>query len=212
MVIVLCVFYFDFVDGYLLCYVCDVILVVMYYVDGQIVLILVGLFGFWFGEFVGLVFGVFGLCGYMEVYGYMLIVMSDKDGFDFEFECWLFEVDVVILQLFWFVYLSVEWIVCVLKLKFVLMVGIGFDYVDLDVVVCVYIIVVEVIGLNSISVVEYVVMMMFVLVCNYLLLYVIVQQGGWNIVDCVVCSYDVEGMYFGMVGVGCIGFVVLCWL
>ena len=47
---------------------------------------------------------------------------------------------------------------------------------------------------NSISVAEHVVMMILALVRNYIPSYGWVVTGGWNIADCVVRSYDLEGM------------------
>jgi formate dehydrogenase len=62
---------------------------------------------------------------------------------------------------------------------------------------------------NSISVAEHVVMMVLGLVRNYIPSHQWVVKGGWNIADCVMRSYDVEGMHVGTVAAGRIGQAVL---
>ena len=138
----------------------------------------------------------------MEAHGHTLIVTSDKDGPDSEFERRLPEADVVISQPFWPAYLTAERIARAPKLKLALTAGIGSDHVDLDAAARAHITVAEVTGSNSISVAEHVVMTTLALVRNYLPSHAIAQQGGWNIADCVSRSYDVEGMHFGTVGAG----------
>ena len=145
----------------------------------------------------------------MEAHGHTLIVTSDKDGPDSEFERRLPEADVVISQPFWPAYLTAERIARAPKLKLALTAGIGSDHVDLDAAARAHITVAEVTGSNSISVAEHVVMTTLALVRNYLPSHAIAQQGGWNIADCVSRSYDVEGMHFGTVGAGRIGLAVL---
>ena len=68
----------------------------------------------------------------MEAHGHTLIVTSDKDGPDSEFERRLPEADVVISQPFWPAYLTAERIARAPKLKLALTAGIGSDHVDLD--------------------------------------------------------------------------------
>lgn len=75
--------------------------------------------------------------------------------------------DVIISVLFYFVYMICECIEKVLNLKLVIIVGVGFDYVDLVVVSEYNIGVVEVIGSNIVSVVEYVVMDLLIFFRNY---------------------------------------------
>ena len=117
---------------------------------------------------VGSVSGALGLRAYMEAHGHTLIVTSDKDGPDSEFERRLPEADVVISQPFWPAYLTAERIARAPKLKLALTAGIGSDHVDLDAAARAHITVAEVTGSNSISVAEHVVMTTLALVRNYL--------------------------------------------
>jgi formate dehydrogenase len=87
--------------------------------------------------------------------------------------------------------------------------GIGSDHVDLEAACANDITVVEVTYCNSISVAEHVVMMILSLVRNYIPSYKQVIEGNWNIADCVVRAYDVEGMSVGTVAAGRIGLAVL---
>lgn len=52
-------------------------------------------------------------------------------------------------------------------------------------------------------------MMILSLVRNYIPSYKQVIAGNWNIADCVVRAYDVEGMAMGTVAAGRIGLAVL---
>src|SRR6202035_894207 len=79
------------------------------------------------------------------------------------------------------------------------------DHVDLQVAIKNGVTVAEVTYSNSISVSEHVVMMILSLIRNYLPSYQWVINGGWNIADCVSCSYDLEAMEVGTVAAGRIG-------
>jgi formate dehydrogenase len=83
------------------------------------------------------------------------------------------------------------------KLKLAITAGIGSDHVDLQAAIDRGITVAEVTYSNSISVAEHVVMMVLGLVRNYIPSYQWVAKGGWNIADCVMRSYDAEGMHLG---------------
>ena len=209
MAIVLCVLYPDPVDGYPPRYVRDEIPTITRYADGQTAPTPSGPLGFKPGELVGSVSGALGLRSYMEAHGHTLIVTSDKDGPDSEFEKWLPEAEVVISQPFWPAYLTAERIAKARKLKLALTAGIGSDHVDLEAAAKDGITVAEVTGSNSISVDEHVVMTTLALIRNYLPSHQVSEQGGWNIADCVSRSYDIEGMHFGTVGAGRIGLAVL---
>src|SRR5687767_8795984 len=87
--------------------------------------------------------------------------------------------------------------------------GIGSDHVDLQAAIDRGITVTEVTYCNSISVAEHVVMAILALVRNYLPSHQVVNEGGWNIADCVERSYDLEGMQVGTVAAGRIGSAVL---
>jgi formate dehydrogenase len=205
---VLCVLYDDPVDGYPPEYARDGIPTIEGYPDGQTTPNPDGI-DFTPGELLGCVSGELGLRPYLEAAGHELIVTSDKDGPDSEFEKHLADAEVVISQPFFPAYLTAERIAKAPKLKLALTAGIGSDHVDLEAAAAADITVAEVTYCNSISVAEHVVMMILGLVRNYMPSYKTVIDGGWNIADCVSRSYDVEGMQVGTVAAGRIGLAVL---
>jgi formate dehydrogenase len=205
---VLCVLYDDPVDGYPPNYARDDVPKVERYHDGQTTPTPNGL-DFTPGELVGSVSGELGLRKFLEDAGHTLVVTSDKEGPDSEFERELPDADVVISQPFWPAYLTAERIAKAPKLKLAITAGIGSDHVDLDAAIANDITVAEVTYSNSISVSEHVVMMILGLVRNYIPSYRQVVDGGWNIADCVQRSYDLEGMQVGTVAAGRIGHAVL---
>jgi formate dehydrogenase len=205
---VLCVLYDDPVDGYPPTYARDGIPKIDSYPDGQTAPTPEGI-DFTPGELLGCVSGELGLRPYLESHGHELIVTSDKDGPDSEFERHLADAEIVISQPFWPAYLTAERIAKAPNLKLALTAGIGSDHVDLEAAANANITVAEVTYCNSISVAEHVVMMILGLVRNYLPSYKTVIDGGWNIADCVARSYDVEGMQVGTVAAGRIGTAVL---
>ncbi|WP_158804142.1 NAD-dependent formate dehydrogenase [Acidisoma sp. L85] len=205
---VLCVLYPDPQAGYPPHYARDGIPTISGYANGQTAPAPNNL-GFTPGELVGSVSGELGLRTYLEGLGHELVVTSDKDGPDSEFEKHLPDAEVVISQPFWPAYLTRERIAKAKKLRLALTAGIGSDHVDLDAAARAKVTVAEVTGSNSISVAEHVVMMVLSLVRNYLPSHEYAVKGGWNIADCVSRSYDVEGMHFGTVAAGRIGIAVL---
>jgi formate dehydrogenase len=206
---ILCVLYPDPESGYPPKYARDDIPTIAGYANGQTAPAPKGPLGFKPGELVGCVSGELGLRPYLEKLGHELIVTSDKDGPNSEFEKHLPDAEVVISQPFWPAYLTKERLAKAKKLKLALTAGIGSDHVDLDAAARAHITVTEVTGSNSISVAEHVVMMVLSLVRNYLPSHEIAAKGGWNIADCVSRSYDVEGMHFGTIAAGRIGLAVL---
>ena len=161
------------------------------------------------GELLGSVSGELGLRQFLEERGHELVVTSDKDGPESEFERHLADADVVISQPFWPAYLTEERFARAVNLKLAVTAGIGSDHVDLQAAIDGGVTVAEVTYCNSISVAEHVVMAILVLVRNYVPSHQIVLDGGWNIADAVSRSYDVEGMHVGTVGAGRIGSGVL---
>jgi formate dehydrogenase len=161
------------------------------------------------GELLGSVSGELGLRKFLEDAGHELVVTSDKDGEDSEFEKHLVDADVVISQPFWPAYLTAERIEKAKNLKLAITAGIGSDHVDLEGAMKKGITVAEVTYCNSISVAEHVVMMILGLVRNYIASHEIVTDGGWNIADAVSREYDLEGMQVGTVAAGRIGLAVL---
>lgn len=206
---ILCVLYPDPVDGYPPRYARAVIPTISTYANGQTAPTPMGPLGFKPGELVGCVSGELGLRNYLEQGGHELIVISDKDGPNSEFERLLPDAEVVISQPFWPAYLTADRIAKAKNLKLALTAGIGSDHVDLAAAAHANITVAEVTGSNSISVAEHVVMMALSLVRNYLPAHQTAVDGGWNIADCVSRSYDIEGLHFGTIGAGRIGLAVL---
>jgi formate dehydrogenase len=205
---ILCVLYDDPVDGYPPDLARDGVPEIDRYPDGQTTPTPSGL-DFTLGELVGSVSGELGLRGFLEAAGHTLVVTSDKEGPDSEFERELPDADVVISQPFWPAYLTAERIAKAPKLQLAITAGIGSDHVDLDAAIANDVTVAEVTYSNSISVAEHVVMMILGLVRNYIPSYQQVVDGGWNIADCVARSYDIEGMQVGTVAAGRIGTAVL---
>jgi formate dehydrogenase len=205
---VLCVLYDDPVDGYPPKYARDAVPEIEHYPGGQTTPTPERL-EFTPGELLGSVSGALGLKTFLEDRGHRLIVTSDKDGPESEFERMLPEADIVISQPFWPAYLTAERIAKAPNLKLALTAGIGSDHVDLEAAMDRGITVTEVSYSNSISVAEHVVMLILALVRNYLPAHQVVLDGGWNIADCVSRSYDLEGMQVGTVGAGRIGSAVL---
>jgi len=205
---VLCVLYPDPVNGYPKEYARATIPKITGYQDGQTVPSPSGL-DFTPGELVGSVSGELGLRKYLERFGHELVVTSDKEGPDSEFEKHLPDAEVVISQPFWPAYLTKERIAKAPNLKLAITAGIGSDHVDLAAAIEHGVTVAEVTFSNSISVAEHVVMMILSLVRNYLPSHQWVRDGGWNIADCVARSYDLEGMDVGTVAAGRIGSAVL---
>jgi formate dehydrogenase len=208
MATVLCVLYDDPVDGYPPSYARDRIPKIDGYPGGQTAPTPEGI-AFTPGELLGSVSGELGLRKFLEGRGHRLVITSDKDGPDSAFERDLPEADIVISQPFWPAYLTAERIAKAPKLKLALTAGIGSDHVDLQAAIERGMTVTEVTYSNSISVAEHVVMMILSLVRNYLPAHQVVNDGGWNIADCVARSYDLEGMQVGTVAAGRIGSAVL---
>lgn len=205
---VLCVLFGDPVPGYPPEYPRDEIPTISDYPDGQKAPT-PNAIDFTPGELLGSVSGELGLRKFLEDAGHELVVTSDKDGEDSEFERHLVDADVVISQPFWPAYLTAERIEKAKNLKLAITAGIGSDHVDLEGAMKNGITVAEVTFCNSISVAEHVVMMILGLVRNYIPSHQIVTDGGWNIADAVSREYDLEGMQVGTVAAGRIGLAVL---
>jgi len=205
---VLCVLYDDPVDGYPTTYARDGLPVLERYPDGQ-TLPTPTATDFSPGALLGSVSGELGLRRFLEGLGHELVVTSDKDRPDSEFDHHLADAEIVISQPFWPAYLTAERIAKAPNLKLALTAGIGSDHVDLDAAIAHGVTVAEVTYCNSISVAEHAVMMILSLVRNYLPSHQWVRDGGWNIADCVTRSYDLEGMDVGTVAAGRIGLAIL---
>lgn len=205
---VLLVLYPDPVDGYPPAYARDGIPAIHGYPDGQ-TLPNPSAIDFTPGELLGCVSGALGLRDFLSAGGHQLVVTSDKEGPDSEFERELPDADVVISQPFWPGYLTAERIAKATNLKLALTAGIGSDHVDLDAAIARGITVAEVTFCNSISVAEHAVMQILTLVRNFVPSHQWTADGGWNIADSVERAYDVEGMDVGVIAAGRIGQAVL---
>src|ERR1700722_9282029 len=205
---VVCVLYDDPVDGYPTTYPRDTLPHLERYPGGQ-TLPTPSAIDFTPGTLLGSVSGELGVRRYLEGLGHELVVTSDKDGENSEFDQHLADAEIVISQPFWPGYLTAERIAKAPKLKLALTAGIGSDHVDLEAAIEHGLTVAEVTYSNSISVAEHVVMMILGLVRNYIPSHQVVLDGGWNIADCVSRSYDLEGMQGGTVAAGRVGAGVL---
>ena len=205
---ILCVLYDDPIDGYPTDYPRGDLPKIERYPDGQTLPTPSGI-DFQPGQLLGSVSGELGLRNFLEAAGHSLVVTSDKDGPDSQFELELTDADIVISQPFWPGYLTAERIRKAPKLKLAITAGIGSDHVDLQAAMDRGMTVAEVTYCNSISVSEHVVMMILALVRNYIPSYGWVVRKGWNIADCAERSYDLEGMEVGTVAAGRIGTAVL---
>jgi len=205
---VLCVLYEDPTGGHPKTYARDDLPLIETYPDGQ-TLPTPKAVDFTPGALLGSVSGELGLREFLEGRGHTLVVTSDKDGPDSEFERELVDADIVISQPFWPAYLTAERIAKAPDLKLAVTAGIGSDHVDLAAAIERGVTVAEVTYCNSISVAEHAVMMILSLVRDYLPAHRIVRDGGWNIADAVARSYDVEGMHVGTVAAGRIGLAIL---
>jgi formate dehydrogenase len=205
---IVCVLYPDPVAGYPPKYLRDGIPALTQYPGGQSLPTPEAL-DFTPGELVGCVSGELGLRKFLEDAGHTLVVISDKDGEDSEFDRELTDADIVISQPFWPAYLTRERIAKAPKLRLALTAGIGSDHVDLEAAIEAGITVAEETYSNSISVAEHTVMQILVLVRNFVPSHTWAVNGGWNIADCVAQSYDVEGMDVGIIAAGRIGQAVL---
>jgi formate dehydrogenase len=202
------VLYPDPVDGYPPRYARDSIPVIKSYPDGSS-LPTPSKIDFKPGEMLGCVSGALGLRKFFEESGHELVVTSDKDGPDSEFERELPDADIVISQPFWPAYITKERFAKAPNLKLALTAGIGSDHVDLDEARARGITVAEETYSNSISVAEHTVMQILALVRNFVPSHRWITEGGWNIADCVEHAYDIEGMDVGVIAAGRIGRAVL---
>ena len=205
---VLAVLYPDPVDGYPPKYARDDIPKIDHYPDGMTTPT-PSKIDFKPGELLGSVSGELGLRKFLEKAGHTLVVTSDKEGPNSEFEKELPDAEVVISQPFWPAYMTKERFDKAKKLKLVITAGIGSDHTDLQAAMDKGITVAEITYSNSISVSEHIVMMILALVRNYIPAYGWVVRGGWNIADSVERSYDLEGMNVGTVAAGRIGLAAL---
>jgi formate dehydrogenase len=205
---VVAVLYPDPVSGYPQQYLRDSVPTLTHYPDGQ-TLPSPASIDFTPGELLGCVSGELGLRKFCEDNGHQLVVTSDKEGPDSEFDKHLPDADVVISQPFWPAYLTAERIAKAGSLTLAVTAGIGSDHVDLDAAIERGITVAEETYSNSISVAEHTVMQILALVRNFVPSHGWITEGGWNIADCAAQAYDLEGLDVGIMAAGRIGQAVL---
>lgn len=157
------------------------------------------------GELLGSVSGELGLRKFLEAEGHELVVTSDKEGEDSEFDRELVDADIIISQPFWPAYLTPDRLAKAKNLKLAVTAGIGSDHVDLDAANERGITVAEVTYSNSIAVAEHAVMQILILVRDFVRQHEISVDGGWNIAEAVERSYDLEGLDVGIFAAGRIG-------
>src|SRR4029453_2825720 len=148
---ILCVLYDDPIDGIPPRYARDDLPRIERYPDGQ-TLPTPKAIDFQLGQLLGSASGELGLRKFLEGAGHQLVVTSDKDRPNSEFDQELVDADVVISQPFWPAYLTAERIAKAKKLKLAITAGIGSDHVDLQAAIDRWITVAEVTHCNSLRV------------------------------------------------------------
>ena len=206
---ILMVLYPDPVDGFPPKYIRDSIPTIDCYPGGSSTPTPSGI-DFTPGEMVACVSGALGLKKWAADNGHELIVTSDKEGENSEFEKHLPDADVVISQPFWPAYLGKDRLEKANNLKLAITAGVGSDHVDLTEAMKRNITVAEVTYSNSISVAEHAAMTILNLVRNFVPAHrIVTDEKGWNIADAVKWSYDLEGMDVGVIAAGRIGRALL---
>ncbi len=205
---ILCVLYDDPISGYPSTYPRAGLPIIKNYPGGQ-TLPTPHKIDFLPGTLLGSTSGELGLREFLESLGHTLIVTSDKEGEHSAFDQELPDADIVISQPFWPAYLNAERLSKAKKLKLAITAGIGSDHVDLNSALEKGITVAEITYCNSISVAEFIVMLIVTQIKNYLASHSWVENKGWNIADCASRSYDLEGMQVGSVAAGRIGLATL---
>ncbi|BGP49232.1 formate dehydrogenase (NAD+) [Rhodotorula kratochvilovae] len=150
-----------------------------------------------------------GLRPYCKEHGIDLVVTSDKEGKDSEFNKHIVDADVLITTPFHPGYLTRELIATAKNLKLAITAGVGSDHVDLDAANERKITVAEVTGSNVVSVAEHVIMTILVLVRNFVPAHDQIREGKWEVAAVAKASYDLEGKVIGTLGAGRIGYRVL---
>ncbi|KAJ3859352.1 NAD-dependent formate dehydrogenase [Lentinula novae-zelandiae] len=138
-----------------------------------------------------------------------LLVSSDKEGPNSDFEKHLVDAEVVITTPFHPGYLTRELMEKAKNLKICITAGVGSDHIDLNAAVDHKIQVLEVTGSNVVSVAEHVVMNILTLVRNFVPAHEMIERGDWQVSDIARNAFDLEGKVVGTIGAGRIGYRVL---
>ncbi|GAA5867151.1 hypothetical protein JCM8547_006255 [Rhodosporidiobolus lusitaniae] len=150
-----------------------------------------------------------GLREFAQKRGLEVVVTSDKEGPNSEFQKHIVDADVLITTPFHPGYLTRELVAKAKCLKLAITAGVGSDHIDLDAANEKSITVAEVTGSNVVSVAEHVVMSILLLVRNYNVGHEQAASGRWDVAAVAKAAYDVEGKVIGTLGAGRIGYRVL---
>lgn len=141
--------------------------------------------------------------------GFDVIVTSDKDGPDSEFEKHIADTEIVVTTPFHPGQLTADRIKKGEKLKLLLTAGIGSDHVDLHAAADMELTVAEVQGSNNTSVAEDEVMRILMLMRNFIPAYNQIQKKVWDVPATAGQSWDLMGKTVGTLGGGRIGYETL---
>lgn len=136
---------------------------------------------------------------FCEERGWDLVVTSDKEGENSEFQKHIVDADVLITTPFHPAYLTREIIAKAKNLKLCQTAGVGSDHVDLDAANERKITVTEVTGSNVVSVAEHVVMQILILVRNYTPAHEQIMAKEWDVAAIAKDAYDLEGKVSALV-------------
>ncbi|GAA6005904.1 hypothetical protein JCM10207_007269 [Rhodosporidiobolus poonsookiae] len=150
-----------------------------------------------------------GLREFAAKRGLEVVVTSDKEGPNSEFQKHIVDADVLITTPFHPGYLTREVFQKAKNLKIAITAGVGSDHIDLDAANERKVTVAEVTGSNVVSVAEHVVMSILLLVRNYNPAHEQIISGGWEVAAVAKASWDLEGKVVGTLGAGRIGYRVL---
>ncbi|KAE9411281.1 NAD-dependent formate dehydrogenase [Gymnopus androsaceus JB14] len=158
---------------------------------------------------LGTVENKLGIEEWLTSQGHELIVSSDKEGAESDFQKHIVDAEVLITTPFHPGYLTREVMEKAKNLKICITAGVGSDHIDLNAAVERKIQVLEVSGSNVVSVAEHVVMSILLLVRNFIPAHEMIERGDWQVSDVARNAFDLEGKVVGTIGAGRIGYRVL---
>ncbi|KAL5523699.1 FDH1_2 [Sanghuangporus baumii] len=150
-----------------------------------------------------------GIDKWLASKGHELIVTSDKEGDQSDFQQHVVDADILITTPFHPGYLTRDLINKSKNLKLCVTAGVGSDHIDLNAAAERGIQVLEVTGSNVVSVAEHVVMSILLLVRNFTPAHEMIERGEWKVSQIARNAFDLEGKVVGTIGAGRIGYRVL---
>ncbi|KAL5528578.1 FDH1_2 [Sanghuangporus sanghuang] len=150
-----------------------------------------------------------GIEQWLTSQGHDLIVTSDKEGPQSDFQKHIVDAEVLITTPFHPGYLTRDLIEKSKNLKVCVTAGVGSDHIDLNAAAEKGIQVLEVTGSNVVSVAEHVVMSILLLVRNFTPAHEMIERGDWQVSQIARNAFDLEGKVVGTLGAGRIGYRVL---